>query len=175
MGTKRKAGKKQSTQRSAPKKNRNTLGVDLAEVQEVLGFMKENGLCEFEWESGQQRLSLKTGSASMVAAAPTTVLHAPAPMAAADPAPSNGSGLQKNQEKILSPFVGTFYRAPSPGADPYVKDGQGVKPGDVLCIVEAMKLMNEIEAEMSGKIVSVLVEDGQPVEFGEPLFVIEKS
>jgi oxaloacetate decarboxylase alpha subunit len=74
---------------------------------------------------------------------------------------------------VLSPFVGVFYRSASPDVDPYVKEGQLIKRGDVLCIIEAMKLMNEIEAELSGKLVSVLVENGQPVEFGEPLFMIE--
>lgn len=78
-----------------------------------------------------------------------------------------------NLKQVLSPFVGTFYRAPSPEAEPYVREGQTVKRGDVLCIIEAMKLMNEIEAEFPGKIVSILAENGQPVEFGEPLFIIE--
>jgi acetyl-CoA carboxylase biotin carboxyl carrier protein len=74
---------------------------------------------------------------------------------------------------VASPFVGIFYRAATPAAEPYCREGQAVKRGDVLCIVEAMKLMNEIEAEIPGKIVQILVENGQPVEFGEPLFVLE--
>jgi acetyl-CoA carboxylase biotin carboxyl carrier protein len=86
---------------------------------------------------------------------------------------SGASPTPSNQKQVTSPFVGTFYRAPSPEAGPYVKEGQSVKKGDTLCIVEAMKLMNEIESDFSGKIVSILVENGQPVEFGEPLFVIE--
>ncbi len=102
--------------------------------------------------------------------------HAPAP-AAGTPAPSSGKsasgGLAPNQKHVVSPFVGTFYRSPSPTADPYAREGQMVKRGDVLCIIEAMKLMNEIEAEFAGKITSILVENGQPVEFGEPLFIIE--
>ena len=81
--------------------------------------------------------------------------------------------LAQNQKHILSPFVGTFYTSPSPDAENYVKTGQVIKKGDVLCIVEAMKLMNEIESEEGGKISEILVENGQPVEFGEPLFVIE--
>ena len=87
-------------------------------------------------------------------------------------APGRHGALGANVQ-VVSPFVGTFYRSPSPTADPYVRDGQSVKRGDVLCIIEAMKLMNEIEAEFAGKIVSCLVENGQPVEFGEALFVIE--
>jgi acetyl-CoA carboxylase biotin carboxyl carrier protein len=81
--------------------------------------------------------------------------------------------VASNQKQVVSPFVGTFYRSPSPDADPYVRDGQSVKRGDTLCIIEAMKLMNAIEAEFPGKVISVLVENGQPVEFGEPLFIIE--
>ncbi len=96
---------------------------------------------------------------------------------AAAPVVSNGAPakavLPGNQKQVLSPFVGTFYRSASPGANPYVREGQAVKRGDVLCIIEAMKLMNEIEAEFPGKVVSVLAENGQPVEFGEPLFVVE--
>jgi len=88
-------------------------------------------------------------------------------------APPSSATVPSHQKQVVSPFVGTFYRSPSPEAGPYVKEGQSVKRGDVLCIVEAMKLMNEIEAEFSGKIVSIQVENGQPVEFGEPLFVIE--
>lgn len=81
--------------------------------------------------------------------------------------------LPANQKQITSPFVGTFYRAPSPNAEIYVREGQHVKKGDTLCIIEAMKLMNTLESEYSGKIVSILAQNGQPVEFGEPLFVIE--
>jgi len=83
------------------------------------------------------------------------------------------SGLAPNQKQVESPFVGTFLPRASPTAEPYSREGQTVKRGDVLCIIEAMKLMNEIEAEFAGKIVSILVENGQPVEFGEPLFILE--
>lgn len=86
---------------------------------------------------------------------------------------SKSAVANKNQKQVVSPFVGTFYIAPTPNADPYAREGQMVKRGDVLCIIEAMKLMNEIEAEFPGKVVSILVENGQPVEFGEPLFIIE--
>lgn len=88
--------------------------------------------------------------------------------------PKKLSGLDDDRyTKVLSPFVGTFYRSPSPEADSYVREGQVVKKGDVLCIVEAMKLMNEIECESNGKIISILAENGQPVEYGEPLFLID--
>jgi acetyl-CoA carboxylase biotin carboxyl carrier protein len=85
------------------------------------------------------------------------------------------SSVSSTQKQVLSPFVGTFYRAASPSSESYVKEGQIVKRGDVLCIIEAMKLMNEIEAEFPGKIVSIMAENGQPVEFGEPLFMIEPT
>jgi acetyl-CoA carboxylase biotin carboxyl carrier protein len=103
--------------------------------------------------------------------------HAPAPAAhaaaAAAPAPAASGGLAANQKQVVSPFVGTFYRSSSPTTEAYVKEGQMVKRGDAMCIIEAMKLMNEIEAEFSGKVIAILAENGQPVEFGEPLFVVE--
>ena len=150
--------------------------------------MAEHEVAELEWEKAGERLSLRTKAAfvpapgGMVAHAPQqmmmaapAVTHAPAPAAApaAGASKSASSGLAPNQKQVVSPFVGTFYRSPSPTAEPYSREGQTVKRGDVLCIIEAMKLMNEIEAEFAGKIVSILVENGQPVEFGEPLFVIE--
>jgi acetyl-CoA carboxylase biotin carboxyl carrier protein len=101
---------------------------------------------------------------------------APAPQvssaaaSASSPAPA---AAPTNHKQVVSPFVGTFYRSSSPSSEAYVKEGQTVKRGDPLCIIEAMKLMNEIEAEFAGKVISVLVENGQPVEFGEPLFLIE--
>ena len=85
-----------------------------------------------------------------------------------------GSG-DDNTVEILSPMVGTFYRAPAPDSDPYVREDEIIKPGQILCIIEAMKLMNEIEAEISGKIIKILVENGQPVEYNQPLFLVEKT
>ncbi|MCM2276751.1 MAG: acetyl-CoA carboxylase biotin carboxyl carrier protein [Oligoflexia bacterium] len=140
--------------------------------------MSRYDLGELEWEKGGEKLHLRRGAAAPILTAPFAHATAhQAPIAAA-PAPgkeviAETKGLSANQKQVLSPFVGTFYRAPSPTAEPYVREGQVVKRGDVLCIIEAMKLMNEIEAEIPGKIVSILVENGQPVEFGEPLFVVE--
>ena len=94
---------------------------------------------------------------------------------AATPAAKPEDAVPDNVVEVHSPMVGTFYRAPSPDADPYVEVGQSVSVGQTLCIVEAMKLMNEIEAEISGKIVKILVENAQPVEYNQPLFLIEKS
>jgi len=163
---------------------------DLHELEKILGLMEKHEIAEFEWEGKGQRIKLKTRHAypdypaGMAAPAvvsnyrishesvsgPEKTVVASAPAQAAQV----GSSVQNAQQKqVASPFVGTFYRSPSPETDPYVREGQTVKKGDVLCIIEAMKLMNEIEAEFSGKIVACLVENGQPVEFGEPLFMIE--
>jgi len=140
--------------------------------------MKAHGLGEVDWEFHGERIHLKktpaAGSASPIHIQPSHVAHPPTthatPVTGDTPTPT---ALPSNRKQVTSPFVGTFYRAPSPTAEAYVQENQTVKRGDVLCIIEAMKLMNEIESEFSGKIVSVLVENGQPVEFGEPLFVLE--
>lgn len=154
---------------------------DLEKLELVLELMGRHDIAELEWEKSGERFHLKKpvafASTVVTQAAPLQHYAAPAPQAAAAasataPVAAPG-GLTANQKQVVSPFVGTFYRQASPTADPYVKEGQTVKRGDTLCIVEAMKLMNEIEAEFSGKVVSILVENGQPVEFGEPLFVIE--
>jgi acetyl-CoA carboxylase biotin carboxyl carrier protein len=105
--------------------------------------------------------------------APAPAMPAHAPVAAPAAGAPAAAAAEKPGTLITSPFVGTFYRSPSPDAPPFVEVGQSVRKGQALCIVEAMKLMNEIESEVSGKVVEILVENGQPVEFGEPLFRIE--
>lgn len=156
--------------------------VDLKTLEKLLALAKKHKLAELEIEEGKSKYRIKTSlGARIVAEAPSVFGHQVKPQAVApmDPppplseSPKKLGGESDKYTKVLSPFVGTFYRAPSPDADPYVKDGQMIKKGDVLCIVEAMKLMNEIESEVSGKIVSVLAENGQPVEYGEPLFLID--
>jgi len=161
---------------------------DLQRLERIFELMEKHEVSEFEWETQGERIHLKTlagvqspvGAISsyqmareMTSVERTQVPSMPAPAPAASAPASQPGGLKGNQKQIVSPFVGTFYRSPSPEADPYIREGQVVKRGDVLCIIEAMKLMNEIEAEIPGKVVTVLVENGQPVEFGEPLFVIE--
>ena len=149
-------------------------------------LMNDNGMSEVEWEKNGERLSIRSTPASTQSPAVMQPAAVPPPQAPTNTSVSSESNTKDqqastegttsssaNHKQIHSPFVGTFYRSPSPGSEPYVKEGSQVKPGDLLCIVEAMKLMNEIESEYSGKIVSVLVENGEPVEFGEPLFVIE--
>ena len=149
-------------------------GLDLGQLEKILALMGRNQVIELEWEGADQKIHLRTQSAASHAM-PVMMQGAPVPSApnVAPEAASKPAAPVSNQKQVLSPFVGTFYRSPSPTAESYVKDGQMVKHGDVLCIIEAMKLMNEIESEFNGKIVSCLVENGQPVEFGEPLFVIE--
>ena len=159
--------------------------MDLQQLEKVFTLMARHQIGELEWEKNNERLRLRTQSAVamdhiVTHAAPVAhaVLKSPshslAPEGVAPVSPSPAAGNPKHKQ-VLSPFVGTFYRKPSPEAEQYVRDGQAVKRGDVLCIIEAMKLMNEIESEYSGKVVSCLVENGQPVEFDEPLFVIEVS
>jgi acetyl-CoA carboxylase biotin carboxyl carrier protein len=149
----------------------------------VLDLMGKHKIAELEWEKDGERLKLRSrhamgsGSQTLMAPSPIRVESVPqmevAPQGGIAPLPSKGAQVNSKEKQVLSPFVGTFYRSPSPDASPYVKEGQMVKPGDVLCIIEAMKLMNEIDAEFPGKIKAVLVENGQPVEFGEPLFLVE--
>ena len=169
--------------RTAPKP---APSVNMEELRELIGLLLENGLAELELENEGFRVRLRRESAapgsSYVADAPQ---HASAPVAAPAPAPSPASGpahpgtqasTAASQDQDLhiipSPIVGTFYRSPSPSADPFVKIGSNVEPESVVCIIEAMKLMNEIQAEASGEVVKIYVENGQPVEYGQPLFGI---
>ncbi|MGK5084967.1 acetyl-CoA carboxylase biotin carboxyl carrier protein [Bdellovibrionota bacterium FG-1] len=147
---------------------------DLSRLEKIFELMGRHSMAELEWERGDERLRVRTQAGMSRPApitsgtSPATLVDAPRP-AVEVPKVTVGS----NQKQVVSPFVGTFYRAPSPTSDPYVREGQVIKRGDVLCIIEAMKLMNEIDAEFGGKVISVLVDNGQPVEFGEPLFLIE--
>ncbi len=148
---------------------------ELEHLEQVLQLMKRYGVSVLDVENEKGRTHLQVGTMVQAMAAQSVAQPAPLitpvqPVVQSAPAPSVMKG---NYKEIKSPFVGTFYRSSSPASEPYCKEGQSVKKGQTLCIVEAMKLMNEIECEMNGKIISVLAENGQPVEFGEPLFVIE--
>lgn len=143
---------------------------DIDYVEKLAKVLADNSLTEISLEDGEQAITLRK-EVMGVAAAP--VVAAPQQV---QPAPASSPAEQKEVKKgkpLTSPMVGTFYSAPSPDAEPFVKVGQTVKEGDVVCIVEAMKLMNEIEAEFSGKITEICVQDGQPVEFGQVLMYIE--
>ena len=139
--------------------------------------MSESGVAELEITEGEDRVRIvnRNGAAPVQVHQPVTVAQpmpvpVPAPEAAPAPAPA---APQQTGTPLTSPMVGTFYRAPSPGADPFVKVGDTVKKGQVVCIIEAMKLLNEVEADMDGTVKEVCVENGQPVEFGQSLFIIE--
>ena len=151
------------------------MAFDLKSLEKLLVLVKKHKLAELEVEDGKQKIRIKSAM-GQVFAAPSATAFAALPSEEASVQKSGGSKSKKEDEryaKVLSPFVGTFYSSPSPEAEAYVKVGQMVKKGDVLCIIEAMKLMNEIECEISGKIVSTVAENGQPVEYGEPLFLID--
>ena len=162
----------------------------LSDLEKVLEMMGRHHVAELEYEAQGSRLHLRTQAALVAQAHQAQPVFAPAPQLAYQPAPAAhapaaaapaatsapaSAPAVSAGKTVTSPFVGTFYRSASPTASVYVNEGQAVKSGDVLCIVEAMKLMNEIEAEFSGKIVQILAENGQPVEFGEPLFVIQPA
>ena len=155
------------------------------EIKELVEFLIEKDVTEFELERGDVKLRVKRGQQIVVSAAPAAVpiVAAPHPVAAppataAPAAPSAAPSApapaaeEEGLHTVKSPIVGTFYEAPSPGSPPFVKVGDHVNAGQVLCIVEAMKLMNEIESDVSGEIVKILINNGQPVEYGQPLFAI---
>ncbi len=147
--------------------------LNMDEIHELAELFNEHALTDFEFENENIRVRLsKMTSAPASAPAPAAAVNFAATPEAntASAAPSEDEGIFK----ITSPIVGTFYRSPGPDKEPYVKEGSKVTPESVVCIVEAMKLMNEIQAETSGEVVKVYVENGQPVEYGQPLFGIRK-
>lgn len=144
----------------------------IKEIKDMINLMNENGLTELEVEKDGVRIRLKKGASGAFEKAveyfPHQAIVKEAPQPKAEP-----KQAEKNTVEIKSPMVGTFYRAPSPEAPPYVNIGDTIQPGQVICIIEAMKLMNEIKAEVKGKLVDIQVENAEPVEFGQVLFVIE--
>ena len=151
--------------------------MDIRKVKKLIELLEESGISEIEIsEEGESvRISRypKPGTVTMSQAAPA-VAAAVAPAAAAPAAaPAAQEAPAVRGQQVTAPMVGTFYSGPAPGSKPFVEIGTEVKPGDTLCVIEAMKMMNQIESEFAGRVVSVLVENGNPVEFGQPLFVIE--
>ena len=144
-------------------------------IEKLAKVLSETGLTEISLEDGEQAITLRKDV--IVTSAPQAVVASPAPVAApvqsAPAAQTESAAPAKKGTPITSPMVGTFYKSPSPDAEPFVSVGKSVAKGDVVCIVEAMKMMNEIESELSGKVVEICVEDGQPVEFGQVLMYIE--
>ncbi|MEJ7624141.1 MAG: acetyl-CoA carboxylase biotin carboxyl carrier protein [Pyrinomonadaceae bacterium] len=147
------------------------------ELQSLAALVNEHGFTDFEFENENIRVRLSKTSPQVMVQAPAAPAQAqagspslPAAAGSEEPAVDPDAGLHK----ITSPIVGTFYRSPGPDKDSYVSEGSNVSPETTVCIVEAMKLMNEIQAEISGEVVKIYVTDGQPVEYGQPLFGIKK-
>jgi oxaloacetate decarboxylase (Na+ extruding) subunit alpha len=156
--------------------------MNLKELKELIEMLKDTDISEVEIERSGVKVRLRKGGDVTYHHAMPRMEHPPAaivapatPLAPASAAEKPVEPVKTSQIKVTSPIVGTFYRASSPDKPPYVETGDMVKNGQVLCIIEAMKLMNEIESETAGKIVQILVESGQPVEYGQPLFVIEPA
>ena len=166
--------------KNAPDEQSSVSSFNLDELRELADLVSEHGFTDFEFENENIRVRLSKNLAPQIVqtAAP---LQSTAPIAAsaaksAEPTEtsSDETAIDDNLQTITSPIVGTLYRAPSPDKDSYVKEGDNIAVGAVVCIVEAMKLMNEIESEFAGEVVKIYVENGQPVEFGQPLFGIRK-
>ena len=150
--------------------------MDIRKVKKLIELLEESGIDELEIHEGEESVRISRHSKQVAApqyqVAPAPVAAAPAPAAAPAAADAPAAPAEPSGHLVRSPMVGTFYRASSPEAKPFVDVGQTVKKGDILCIVEAMKMMNQIEADKSGTIDAILVEDGEPVEFDQPLFSI---
>ena len=150
--------------------------MDIRKVKKLIELLEESDIAEIEIHEGEEsvrisRASSVTPPAPIMAAPPAAAPAAAAPAPQAAEAPAAEEVISGHQ--ILSPMVGTFYRAPTPGAKSFVEEGQQVSAGDTLCIIEAMKILNQIESDKSGTVKKILVENGQPVEFNQPMFIIE--
>ncbi|KWU00294.1 MAG: acetyl-CoA carboxylase biotin carboxyl carrier protein [Vibrio toranzoniae] len=150
--------------------------MDIRKIKKLIELVEESGISELEISEGEESVRISRNSTAPVA--PVQYAAAPAPVAAPAPAAAPvaveaAAPAAPTGHQVLSPMVGTFYGAPSPDAKPFVKVGQSVTAGETLCIVEAMKMMNQIEADKSGIVTAILVEDGQPVEFDQALVIIE--
>ena len=174
---------------SKPSANSQFAGTEIEQIEHLLNFMTEHNLEEFEYSRGDLKIRLKkpspvfAGSLARQFAVPEIIVpgaaqsQAPVPAAAAPSAPALSSEARSTDELHLvkSPIVGTYYESPSPGSEAFVKVGAHVETGQTLCIVEAMKLMNEIESDITGEVLRIFAENGQPVEYGQPLFGIRPS
>ncbi len=152
--------------------------MDLRKLKTLIELVESSGIAELEISEGEERVritrTLASAQQTLAPAAPAVIATAASVQAAA-PSAEPGKPAVAEGHVVKSPMVGTFYRSASPGSKAFVDVGQSVNSGDTLCIIEAMKLLNEIEADQSGVIKAILVENGQPVEFGQPLFVIGQS
>ena len=150
--------------------------MDLRKLKKLIDLVQESGISELEITEGEEKVKIGKGSVVAATSAPAVVLAAAETRTAAATAPGTLAPAEpaavQEGHVVKAPMVGTFYRSPSPDAKPFVEVGQPVKEGDTICIIEAMKLMNEIEADASGSVKAILVENGQPVEYGQPLFIL---
>jgi acetyl-CoA carboxylase biotin carboxyl carrier protein len=147
--------------------------MDLRKLKKLIDLVQESGISELEITEGEEKVKIvKGGGASVSPTAPAAQAAPVASAAPSTPAPAAEPDAGPEGHVLKAPMVGTFYRTPSPDAKAFVEVGQAVKEGQTICIIEAMKLMNEIEADASGIVKAVLVENGQPVEYGQPLFII---
>jgi len=151
--------------------------MDLRKLKTLIDLVADSGIAELEVTEGEDRVRIaKFSPAPTAPTAATTVIASPsaeAPAGNGSVAATAAAAAEPEGHAVKSPMVGTFYRSPSPGTAAFIELGQSIKPGDTLCIIEAMKLLNEIEAEVGGIVKQILVENGQPVEYGQPLFIIE--
>ncbi|MGB0237284.1 MAG: acetyl-CoA carboxylase biotin carboxyl carrier protein [Cycloclasticus sp.] len=150
--------------------------MDIRKIKKLIELIEESDIAEIEIHEGEESVRINRYSSTQpVAVVPSPAVAAPAPASASTvPEPAAATkGNEPSGHVITSPMVGTFYDAPEPGATPFVKLGQSVQKGDTLCIIEAMKILNQIEADKSGVIASIMADNGHPVEFDQPLFIIE--
>ena len=147
--------------------------MDLRKLKKLIDLVQESGIAELEITEGEEKVKIVKGGAVSLTPGRAPLPAPAAPEARAAPAaPAAEPEVGPGGHVVKAPMVGTFYRSPSPDAKPFVEVGQAVKEGDVICIIEAMKLMNEIDADAAGVIKAILVENGQPVEYGQPLFIL---
>ncbi|MEH6579776.1 MAG: acetyl-CoA carboxylase biotin carboxyl carrier protein [Amphritea sp.] len=146
--------------------------MDIRKVKKLIELLEESDINEIEIKEGEESVRISRGPSVVTAPMITAPVAAPAPVAAVAPVAEAPAAAASSGHAVLSPMVGTFYRSPSPSSPSFIEVGQTVKAGDPICIIEAMKMMNQIEADKSGVVEAILVEDGQPVEFDQPLVTI---
>jgi acetyl-CoA carboxylase biotin carboxyl carrier protein len=155
--------------------------MDIRKIKKLIELLEESGIAEIEIKEGEEALRISrmpTGAAAQLVAPmpmpmPAAPMTAPMQAAAAHAIPAPAAKAKANEHVITAPMVGTFYGAPSPGAKAFVEIGDEIKVGQVLCIIEAMKMMNQIESDKAGRVTSIMARNGDPVEFGQPMFVVE--
>ncbi len=157
--------------------------MDIRKIKKLIELLEESGIAEIEIKEGEEALRISrmpTGGIAAAQLAPmpmalpaAPIAAAPIQAAAAQVAPAPAGKAKGNEHVVTAPMVGTFYGAPSPGAKPFIEIGDEIKVGQVLCIIEAMKMMNQIESDKAGRVTSIMARNGDPVEFGQPLFVVE--